>query len=420
MGEPTPDWDSWRDAFIGLGEQGARKSYYPELQQRLDELRSSHQSLRDLIDSMYDAVILHDYDGQMLEVNETMLTMYGLRREEIANYNVMDISAPSASREESTAIWERVRKGDKNVLFEWRALRPGPREEFDVEIALRPLAWEGLDLIVGVIRDITERKRMEAEKNRLTAELERHKAELERMLYVFGHDMRSPVVNIQGFGGELESILADLRHLLAAKLTECGDETCAQVKQLINEEIPAALRYIQSSTQKLSMQIDGMLRVGRMGQAVLQIQRLDSELLFHSILDAMSWQLKEAGATFNLGPLPPCMGDSQWLSQVIANLLDNAIKYRQPDRPLHLDISGQMLGNFCEFRIADNGKGIAQAEQSRIWEIFYRGSSRAEVAGEGLGLAMALNIVERLGGSIRVESIEGEGSCFFITLPKAS
>jgi len=349
-----PDWDAWREAIIGLGEQSARKSYYPELQKRLEDLRSSHQSLRDLIDSMYDAVLLYDYDGQILEVNESMLTMYQLRRDEIANYVMEDISASSDDVNKMRDYWERARRGDKDVLFEWRARRPHKGEEFDVEMALRGFRWEGLDLCVGVIRDITARKKAENERARLISELERHKLELERMLYVFGHDMRSPVVNIQGFGGELESCLDELRSLMPSL-------PLGRVQELLQDEIPLALHYIQSSTQKLSIQIDGMLRMGRMGQALLNVQPLDCAQLLHSVLEAISWQIKDVGATCTIQPLPPCMGDAQWLGQVFSNLLDNAIKYRHPLRALHVDISGETQGNQVCYKVADNGKGIRSA-----------------------------------------------------------
>lgn len=405
-----PDWDAWRESIIGLGEQSARKSYYPELQKRLEELRSSHQSLRDLMDSMYDAVMLHDYEGQILEVNESMLTMYKLRREEIANYKVSDLSVPGEQLQKIPEIWERVKRGDKNVLYEWKAIKPATQEEFDVEVALRRFQWEGIELIVGVLRDISERKKAEKEKLRLTQELERHKTELERMLYVFGHDMRSPVVNIQGFGGELENCLNEMRSLLPSSQS-------GRMQELLHDEIPSALHYIQSSTLKLAQQIDGMLRVGRMGQAILQIRPLECKALFSTLLDAMGWQLKEAGATVTLHDLPPCMGDAQWLSQVFANLADNALKYRSPERPLHLDISGEVVGSEVRYAIADNGRGIRSVELDRIWEIFFRGVNKATVSGEGLGLTMARNIVERHGGTISVQSQEGVGSCFWVNLP---
>lgn len=408
----APDWDVWRDAIIGLGEQSARKSYYPELQKRLDELRSSHQSLRDLIDSMYDAVILHDYDGQILEVNESMLTMYQIGREEIVNYTIADITAPSENADQARQYWERVRSGDKSVIFEWRARRPHSNEEFDIEVALRSLTWEGLDLIVGVLRDITERKKNEKEKIRLITELERHKTELERMLYVFGHDMRSPVVNIQGFGGELEKCMEELSSLLPVQQSK-------RLQELFQDEIPSALHYIQTSTLKLAVQIDGMIRVGRMGQAPLQMLPVDCKRLVLSVFEALNWQMKETGATYVVHDLPRCIGDSQWLSQVFANLLDNAIKYCHPTRPLHIEVEGQVEGNMVRYTVADNGRGIRSVENTRIWELFFRGSSKGDVAGEGIGLTMARNIVERHGGTMDLSSQEGEGSRFYVILPKA-
>lgn len=409
--DTAPDWDAWRDAFIGLGEQSARKSYYPDLQKRLEELKASHQSLRDLIDSMYDAVVLHDYEGQILEVNDSMLSMFQLNRNEWTHVSIFDLASPQEEKSTAFQKWELAKQGKKDVLYEWRARRPQSGIEFDVEIALRSLHWQGIDLLVAVIRDITERKKAEKERERLNAELARHKAELERMLYVFGHDMRSPVVNIQGFGGELNECFQELQSLIPS--SDSG-----RVQELLVHEIPSALHYIQSSIEKLSLQIDGMLRVGRMGQAVLQPVPLDCHALLESIFEAMNWQIKEVQATFTLHELPMCFADPQWISQIFTNLIDNAIKFRSPSRNLHLNIRGEQHYSMVCYTFSDNGQGISPEEKERVWEIFYRSNQHKEATpGEGLGLATVRTMVERHGGRVELDSEKDKGTEFRIWLP---
>ena len=410
--EAQPDWEAWRDAIIGLGEHSARKSFYPELQKRVEELRHSHASLRELIDSVYDAIVLHDYSGNILEVNDSMLNMFGLERHQLPHVNILQLQPNHLAFPEADIYWQRVRAGDQHVIFEWKAQKQSG-ESFDVEIALRSLCWHGIDLIIGVIRDISDRKAAENERVRLTQELKRHKSELERMLFVFGHDMRSPVVNLQGFAGELERSLQEMRTCLAEKSVD-------RLEEIVATEIPAIMHYISQATEKLAAQIDGMIRVGRMGQAVLRIVDIDCQTMITSVLDSANWQLREIAATAEVGPLPNCSGDLQWLGQVFTNLIDNAIKYRHRDRPLQLRITGDCDSSHSYYHIADNGIGMSEPETQKVWELFYRGKKNMDaIPGDGLGLTMVRAILERQGGTIAVESVLDQGTTFHIGLPTA-
>jgi signal transduction histidine kinase len=105
------------------------------------------------------------------------------------------------------------------------------------------------------------------------------------------------------------------------------------------------------------------------------------------------------------------------LSQVFSNLLDNALKYRDPLRPLRLQVTGRSEGDSSIYCVADNGKGIARENQEKIWELFGRLDPKGPVSGEGLGLNLVKRIIERHGGWIWVESSPGTGSSFFVALP---
>jgi len=257
---------------------------------------------------------------------------------------------------------------------------------------------------------LEERKRIAQEKEQMCHEVQRHKAELERMFYVFGHDLRSPLVNLQGFSKELDDQVNKLlAHALAGELE--------QMKSMVEKEIPESLHFIASSTQKLALYIEGMLRIGRTGQAVFQIQPLDCNAILSGILESIRWQIDVANATLCIGDLPPCMGDTQWITHAFGNLLDNALKYRSSERRLQIEVLGHREGDFCLYDIRDNGQGIRQEDLPHIWELFFRSMPKHGCEGEGLGLTMVRNLVERHGGSISVESREGEGTCFTVRLP---
>jgi signal transduction histidine kinase len=130
----------------------------------------------------------------------------------------------------------------------------------------------------------------------------------------------------------------------------------------------------------------------------------------------MEFQMKQAGARLRIDTLPDSLGDATQISQVFSNLLDNAVKYRSPDRPAEIHVSGRVEDGRCACCVRDNGIGIAPEHQEKIFKIFHQ-LNPSRSPGEGLGLTIAQRILERNNGSIRVESAPGQGAAFFVFLP---
>ncbi len=129
--------------------------------------------------------------------------------------------------------------------------------------------------------------------------------------------------------------------------------------------------------------------------------------------------LLETGGEVTVGPMPRVLADATQLEQVFANLIGNAIKYRRPEAPPQIRVSAERRDGWWEFAVADNGIGIESEYFDRIFEMFRRLHTHDQYEGTGIGLAVVKRIVERHGGTIRVESTPGEGSTFFFTLPAA-
>jgi signal transduction histidine kinase len=255
----------------------------------------------------------------------------------------------------------------------------------------------------------------ERQRDRLMVELQLKNKELEGIVYVASHDLRSPLVNIQGFSRKLGKSCTQLDQLIAP--CDMGNEERQQLDRILREAIPKSLGFITSSVEKMDGLLKGLLRLSRLGRAALCFETLDMTSIMEKIVSSMAYQIDTLGARIELGELGPCMADAGQVIQVFSNLLDNALKYHSPDRPLVVRIYSEEFDEGIRYCVEDNGIGIPRDQQDVIWEIFHR-LNPDDSQGEGLGLTMARRIVARLGGSIWVEPAPEAGSCFYVVLPK--
>ncbi len=258
---------------------------------------------------------------------------------------------------------------------------------------------------------------LESEVARRTADVRAINDEVQRFAYIVSHDLRAPLVNIMGFTGELEATTRTLRRHTAALATADG-RLPPDLEEAIEQDLPEAIRFIRSSTDKMDRLIGAILRLSREGRRLLQPERIVMGELIRAALDALAHQVQEAGAEVEIDSLPDLVSDRLAVEQVFTNLLDNALKYRDPARPLRLTVRGRTEGEMRLFEIEDTGRGIAERDRERVFELFRRAGGQG-VPGEGVGLAHVRALVRRLGGRIELDSAPGRGSVFRIHLPAA-
>ena len=359
-------------------------------------------------------VAITDPAGRITYVNDKFCAISRYSREELIGQDHRIINSGAHSKEFFRDIWATISRGQV-----WRGEIHNRAKDgtlYWVDTTICPFLNEaGKPLQYVAIRtDITRRKADEAELHRVAAELAEKNKELEAIVYTVSHDLRSPLVNVQGFGKQLNRACDSISVAIAA--AKAGLVPVGQLQPSVEGAIPQALRFINAGVAKMETLLSGLLRYSRLGRVALNIRPLNVDGLIVEILAAMKFQLDEAKAEVRVDALPTCLADNTQTSQIFANLLDNALKYREPSRPLRVTIRGYVEAGQSIYAVADNGIGIAPEHQAKVFEIFHRLDPDA-TPGEGLGLTIAQRVLDRQHGRIWVGATPGGGSTFFVALP---
>ncbi|MCB9876791.1 MAG: HAMP domain-containing histidine kinase [Planctomycetes bacterium] len=249
--------------------------------------------------------------------------------------------------------------------------------------------------------------------HRMVRALRSQRSDNEMFIYSVSHDLRSPLVNLQGFGKELEAAAAELRALLdTGDADEAGRE---RVRRIVTEEMPEALAFIDLAVQRQSRIIDSLLSLSRAGRVEYRWDDIDLGQCLDSL--AAQYRRAEGGLELTLASLPSVRGDRDALERLFDNLLGNAVKYLDPARAGRIEVGArdEGNGNVVVF-VRDNGVGIEPQDLDRVFLPFTR---LAGGEGEGIGLSLVRRVVDRHHGSIWIESDPGVGTTVFVRLPTA-
>ena len=380
-------------------------------------LAQERNLLRTLIDNMPDNIFVKDTQSRFVIANIAVSRLMGTTPEGLLGKTDFDFYPHELAEKYYADDQKVIRTCKPLVAQEEPAVDPeGNRKWYSTTKV--PLCDSSRKIvgIVGISRDLTARKLVEEDRERLMRTVSLKNEELESILYVTSHDLRAPLVNIQGFGNELSHSCEMIHSTLQDKLTaaDIGEE----VRTAFSKDIPDALGFILSSAKRMDSLLSGLLRLSRLGQAAVNIEPLDMNEMFANITKSLEYQIKEAGSSVDIELLPGCLGDASQINQVFSNILDNALKYLDESRPGMIRICAKVENGQSIYCVEDNGVGIAPEHQKKIFEIFHRLEPNRK-GGEGLGLTIVRHILGRHDGKVWVESEPGKGSKFFVSLPSA-
>ncbi len=270
--------------------------------------------------------------------------------------------------------------------------------------------------MVGFTTDITERKRAEEELQRYAAKLEQANEEVRRFAYIVSHDMRAPLVNLKGFSAELRSALEMVGPVVDTALPHLDERQQRAVAMALEEDVPEALDFIDSSVTRMDHFINALLKLSRLGRRELDPELIDMNALVQATLQTLAHQIEQRQVKVTVEHLPEVVADQTSMEQIMGNLLTNAVIYLDPDRPGEIEITAESSPDETTFQVCDNGRGIAEEDMDKVFAPFRR-AGRQDVPGEGMGLPYVQTLVRRHGGRIWVESEPGKGSTFYFTIP---
>ncbi len=271
----------------------------------------------------------------------------------------------------------------------------------------------------AVKRDLEHRA---AQLARANEHLRQQTADNEMFIYSVSHDLRSPLVNLQGFSRELAQACKDLRDTMRAFDLPASERD--RFEQLLDDEIAESLHYLQTSVMRSAEIIDALLTLSRAGRTEYRPERVDLNMLVQRVAARYQPRLDAAEARLVAHPLPIVEADPDALDQVFTGLIDHAIESLDPMRAPRIEIGAREFEEdreragqhpvqpFVTLYVADNGRGIPSSQLPRVFAAFYQPQGS-----DGVALALVRRIVERHGGRLWVESAEGSGSTFYLSLP---
>lgn len=369
-------------------------------------LTHSYEYFKTVVDSINEAIsVIDTRTFRIITANKFMLEEYGLQEAEVVGKTCHEVrygrSSPCIPHDRECPLASLLVSGESHTVEQLHFAHDGTKKFSEVSVS--PICDDTGEIIkvVHVCRDITDRRHAEellAEHDRA---LVRSNMELQQFAYIASHDLQEPLRKVTAFGDRLRD--------------RCGKALDVQGADY--------LARMQNAAGRMQVLINDLLSFSRVTSKAQPFVAVDLERVVREVVSDLEIKIEQTGGEVVLGKLPVIDADPLQMRQLFQNLIGNALKFKKPDTPPHVEVfaatdNGKVTEQeFVELVCTDNGIGFDQKYAERIFEVFQRLHGRSEYEGTGIGLAVCRKIVERHSGDITVESVPGEGTRFTVKLP---
>jgi len=365
-------------------------SHFVELQSRFADLERRY---RILTDNLAAAVLIRDDRGRITYCSPYTEVLTGYARSEV--YAASDDFFLSIVHFEDRERYQRgmqINRFGESFQFRFRFVHKSGLEMW-AETRVVPVLEEhseGSDdpTSLSIVLDVTAAVRYQQQ-------VEEKNRDLQDFTYMISHDLKAPLFTIKGM------------------LSAIQDDFGLQLAPTVNQY----LAHVGKATQRLDRLITSVTSYAKLSAEEVSAVPTELNAVLRDVQHDLSTQIAESGVQIAVGNLPTVIGDGLKLYQIFSNLVGNAIKYRDPHRPATIEITAKhsTLPHHVIIEVSDNGSGIPEGRLKEIFRPFQRAHS-TEIEGSGIGLASVKRMLDKLGGTISVESTVGVGSCFRVCL----
>ena len=390
------------------------QSQPPDLQELYEKLCESEEKYRRFVENAADIIYRTDGEGRFIYVNPVSLRIFGYAEDEFMGKHYLELFHPNFRNKARQFYATQFFNGQYSSYLEFPAVTKGGKQ-FWLGQNVQPLMENGQIMgFQAVARDITERvlaeeamKRSDDEVRTLNAELERRviertaqlenaNKELEAFSYSVSHDLRAPLLAVNGFTQFLAMHLND-------KLDEEG-------KRLLS--------IIRTNTQTMQHLISALLMLSKTNKKELDTVTINMDALAQETYNEIASPESQQNILITIPPLPQTRGDKMLMRQVWSNLLSNAIKFTLAKDERTIVVGGYTEENKNIYFVKDSGAGFDMKDAGKLFGVFSRLHTDAEFEGTGIGLSIVRRVIHRHGGDVWAEGDVGKGATFYFSLPK--